>query len=92
MSATTSSVETGGVIIPAYPLASGAMSRALENAASIVAGHTDDAGEYYAMQMATSVPAVDVPANSVVVIPLDTPRADQVLDFTFLASCKSMFF
>ena len=92
MSATASSVETGGVTIPAYPLANGEMMRALEHAASIVAGHTDDDGEYYAMQMVTSVPAADVPANSVVVIPLDAPQGDQVLNFTFLASCKSMFF
>ena len=28
----------------------------------------------------------------VVLIPLDAPLADQVLDFTFLAGCKSMFF
>ena len=79
-------------MIPAYPLATGAMMHALENAAPIVAGHTDDEGEYYAMQMAASVPAADVPANSVVVIPLDKPREDQALIFTFLASCKSMLF
>ena len=92
MSATASSVETGGVAIPAYPLATGAMLRALEHAASIVAGHTDDEGEYYAMQMVSSVPAADVPANSVVVVPLDAPQADGLLNFTFLASCKLMFF
>ena len=68
------------------------MMHSLENAASIVAGHTDDEGEYYAIQMATSVPAADFPANSVVVIPLDKPRENQALNFTFLASCKSMFF
>ena len=79
-------------MIPAYPLATGAMMHALENAASIVAGHTDDEGEYFAMQMAASVPAADVPANSVVAIPLDKPGEDQALNFTFLASCKSMFF
>ena len=92
MSTTASSVEIGGVTIPAYPLASGAMLRALEHAASVVAGHTDDDGECFAMQMASSVPAADVPANSVVVIPLDAPQADVVMDFTFLASCKCMFF
>ena len=31
-------------------------------------------------------------ANVVVVIPMDTPQADGVLSFTFLASCKLMFF
>ena len=82
MSATASSVEIGGVMIPAYPL---------ENAVSIVAGHTDDEGEYFAMQMVSWVPAADVPAISVVVITLDTPQADGVVNYTFLALCKSMF-
>ena len=77
-------------MIPAYPLATGAMTRALENAASIVAGHTNDEGDYYTMKMATSVRAADVSANSVLVIPLDAPRAEQLLNFTFLAACKSM--
>ena len=92
MSATASSVDTSGVVIPAYTLAAGALLHALEHAASVVAGHTDDDGELYAMQMAFSVPAADVPANSVVVIPLDIPQANEVLNFTYLASCKSMFF
>ena len=55
-------------------------------------GHTDDDGEYYAMQMALSVPVAEVPANSIVVIPLDAPREDEVLNFTYLASSKSIFF
>lgn len=92
MSHTASSVQTGGVVIPAYQAATGALVRALENVASIVAGHTDDNGEQYAMQMAFSVPAADVPANAIVVIPLDAPKADEVFDFTFIASCKSMYF
>ena len=41
MSNTASSVQTGGVVIPAYQAATGALVRALENVASIVAGHTD---------------------------------------------------
>ena len=86
MSATASSVETGGVVVPAYMLATGALLHAFEHAASVVVGHSDDNGELYAMQMVVSVPAGDVPANSVVVIPLATPRVDEVLDFTFLAS------
>ena len=64
MSATASSVENDGVIIPAYPVATGALVRALENAASIVAGHTDDEGEYYAMQMAISVMVQDLVPHS----------------------------
>ena len=65
---------------------------ALEHAASIVGGYTDDDGEQYALLMVLSVPAANVPSNSIVVIPLDTPGADEVLDFTFLASSKSMYF
>ena len=92
MSSTASSVQTGGVVIPAYQSATGALVRALEHAASVVAGYSDDDGEQYAMLMVSSVPAAEVPANSVVVIPLDTPQANAVVNFTFLASSKSMFF
>ena len=92
MSASASSVETGGVVIPAYGLATGALLHAFEHAASVVAGHTDDNGEQYAMQMVVLVLAAEVPTNSVVVVPLDIPQADEALNFTFLASCKSMYF
>ena len=92
MSATASSLETGGVVLPTYHLVTGELQHALEHASSIVAGYTDDDGERYAMQMALSVPAADVPANSIVVIPLDAPQEGAVLDFTYLASSKSMFF
>ena len=90
MSITASSVQTGGVVIPAYQAATGALVRALENVASIVAGNTDDNDEQYAMQMAFSVPAADVPASAIVVIPQDAPKADEVFGFTFIASCKSI--
>ena len=63
MSNTAFSVQTGGVVIPAYQAATGALVRALENVASIVAGHTDDNGEQYAMQISFSVPVADVPAR-----------------------------
>ena len=92
MSTTASSSEIEGVVIPSYSLVTGALMHALEHAASIVATHTDDDGEAYAMQMVRSIPAADVPANSMVVIPLDTPQDGVALDFTFLASCKSLFF
>ena len=92
MSATASSVETSGVILPAYAQVTGPLMRALEHAASIVAGYSDDDGEQYAMQMVLSIPAAEVPSNSVVVIPLDAPQAEEALNFTFLARCKSMFF
>ena len=91
MSATASSTDTGGVVLPAYALVAGALQHALEHAASIVAGYTDDDGELYAMQMVFFVHSLEVPANSVIVIPLDTPREDAVLNFAFLASCKSLF-
>ena len=69
MSITASFVQIGGVVIPAYQAATGALVRALENVVSIVAGDTDDNGKQYAIQMAFSVPATDVSANVIVVIP-----------------------
>ena len=65
--------------------------RALEHAASIVAGYSDDKGEQFAMQMIFSVPVAEVPVNSVVVIPLNTPKTDEVLNFTFLAASKLLY-
>ena len=89
----TSSVGTAsGVIIPTYPLVSGDLLRALEHAASVAEGHTDDDGEQFAMQMVRSIVATEVPVNSIIVVPLSAPRADEVLDFTFLAASKLMFF
>ena len=66
--------------------------RAIEHAAAIQEGHTDDEGEQYAMEMVQSIAAAAVPVNAIIVIPLAVPRDDEVLDFTYLASSKSMFF
>lgn len=79
------------MVVPAYPAATGALVRALEHAASIVAGYSDDEGEQFAMQMIFSVPVAEVPANSVVVIPLNKPKTDEVLNFTFLAASKLLY-
>lgn len=57
MSTSASSVETSGVVASGYPAATGALVRALEHAASIVAGYSDDEGEQFAMGMIFSVPA-----------------------------------
>ena len=63
MSTSALSVETGGVVVPAYPAAGGALMRALEHAASIVVEYSDDEGEHFAMQMIFSVPVAEVPVN-----------------------------
>lgn len=60
------------------PLVTGALLHALAHSASIVAGDIDGDGEQYAMQIATSVPAATALANSVVVMSLNTPQADEV--------------
>ena len=89
----TSSVgATSGVVIPTYPLVIGALQRALEHAASVGEGHTDDDGEQFAMQMVRSIVATEVPSNAIIVVPLSPPHAEEVLDFTFLAASKLMFF
>ena len=66
---------TNGVLLPNYPLASGFLLRAIEHSGSVLPTSTDDAGEYYAMALAKVVQAEEVPANSIMVIPLTTPRA-----------------
>ena len=90
--ATSSTRAVSGVVLPTYPLVEGDLMRALENAAAVRAGQTDDEGEQYAMEMVKSITAAEVPVNSMIVIPLSAPRAEEVLDFTYLASSKSMYF
>ena len=47
MSTSASSVETGGVVLPAYLPVTGAMVRTLEQAAAIAAGDSEDEGEQF---------------------------------------------
>jgi hypothetical protein len=48
---------------------------------------TDDEGETYAL-FASVIPAEDV---SIMIVPLKPPAEEDVLDFTFLSSGKSLF-
>ena len=90
MESSLSSTATG-VLIPNYPLAAGDLLRAIEHSGSVVSSSTDDDGEYYAMAMAQVVPAEQLPADSIIVVPLTTPRVDEALDFTFMAAAECMF-
>jgi hypothetical protein len=83
---------TNGVFLPNFPLAAGDLLRAIENAGSVVATSTDDAGEYYAMAMAAVVPTAELLEGAIIVIPLTSPRADEALDFTFVAGADCMYF
>jgi hypothetical protein len=80
-----------GVFLPNFPLAAGDLLRAIEHSGSVTATSTDDAGEYYAMAMATVVPAESVQEGAIIVIPLTIPRPDEVLDFTFVAAADCMY-
>ena len=82
---------TNGVLLPNYPLASGFLLRAIEHSGSVLPTSTDDAGEYYAMALAKVVQAEEVPANSIMVIPLTPPRAGESLDFTYVAASDCMY-
>jgi hypothetical protein len=90
MESSSSSTATG-VLIPNYPLAAGDLLRAIEHSGSVVSSSTDDDGEYYAMAMAQVLPAEQLPADSIIVVPLITPRVDEALDFTFMAAAECMF-
>lgn len=82
---------TNGVLLPNYPLASGFLLRAIEHSGSVLPTSTDDAGEYYAMALAKVVQAEEVPANSIMVIPLTPPHAGESLDFTYVAASDCMY-
>ena len=55
--------SNSGVSIPSYELVSAIILQALEHASSIEPTFSDEAGEYYAMAMASSSTAVDVQMN-----------------------------
>jgi hypothetical protein len=57
----------------------------------VVSSSTDDDGEYYAMAMAQVLPAEQLPADTIIVVPLTTPRVDEALDFAFMAAAECMF-
>lgn len=83
--------SNSGVSIPSYELVSATILQALEHASSIEPTFSDEAGEYYAMAMASSSAAVDVQMNAVIILPLTEPPAGATLDFTFLAASKNIF-
>jgi hypothetical protein len=81
-----------GVSLPNFPLATGELLHAIENSGLVDSKSTDDAGEYYSMAMASIVLAAAVREGAIIVIPLTTPRADEALDFTFVAAADCMYF
>lgn len=83
--------ETTGVIIPGHEMAPGAILKAVEDAASVVTGSTDEGGEYLSMSLVQSMLAADIPDASIIILPLTPPADGQVMDFTYLAASKHMF-
>jgi hypothetical protein len=83
---------TNGVFLPNFPLATGDLLRAIEHSGSVEQASSDDAGEYYAMAMASVKPAEEVMESAIIVIPLTSPHAGEALDLTFVAASDCMFF
>jgi hypothetical protein len=75
--------ETTGVLIPSYEMVPGAILKAVEDASSIVAGATDEGGEYLSTSLVESMLAANVPDGSIVILPLTPP--------TFQLPSKHMF-
>jgi methylmalonyl-CoA mutase cobalamin-binding subunit len=65
--------ETTGVRLPSYDMAPGAMLRAVEDASSVIAGSTDERGEYLAMSLVEVMPAAGVSDGPVIILPLTSP-------------------
>jgi hypothetical protein len=81
-----------GVFLPNFPLATGDLLRAIEHSGSVVQASSDEAGEYYAMAMASVKPADEVVESAIIVIPLTSPRAGEILDLSFVAAADCMYF
>jgi hypothetical protein len=54
---------------------------------SVEQASSDDAGEYYAMAMASVKRSEEIMESATIVIPLKNSRAGEVLDLTFVADC-----
>jgi hypothetical protein len=67
-----------------------AILKAVEDAASVVQGSSDEGGEYFAMSLVESKLAAAVPDGSIIILPLTPPTDGQVIDFTYLAASKHM--
>ena len=80
-----------GVCVPVYELAPGQILRAVEHASSLASEYTDDAGEFYSMATAAVVVAAEVPAGTIIVLPLSDPEEDQSIAFTFLTSSSLVY-
>ena len=87
---TASTVVESGVILPVYESIAGNLLRQFEHASSVTSTSTDDEGETNAL-FASVIPAEDVPDGSIMIVPLTPPAEEDVLDFTFLSSGKSLF-
>jgi hypothetical protein len=83
--------ETTGVRLPSYDMAPGAMLRAVEDASSVIAGSTDERGEYLAMSLVEVIPAAGVPDGSVIILPLTSPSEGELSNFTYLAASAHMY-
>jgi hypothetical protein len=87
-SSSSSGMETTGVVIPRYEMVPGAILKAVEDAASVVQGSSDEGGEYFAMSLVESKLAAAVPDGAIITLPLTPPTDRQVIDFTYLAASK----
>jgi hypothetical protein len=61
---------TNGVYLANFPLATEDLLRAIEHSGSVEQASSDDAGDYYAMAMASVKPAEEVMESAIIVIPL----------------------
>jgi hypothetical protein len=65
--------ETTGILIPSYGIAPGAILKAAEEASSVVAGSTDEEGEYLSMSVVESMLVLNVPDGSIIILPMTPP-------------------
>jgi hypothetical protein len=86
----SSSLPTG-VRIPVYELAPASFLQAVEHASSVANVYSNDDGELFALGMAESMGADQVPDGALIVLPQSQPEKNQEIDFSFLASSSLVF-
>ena len=80
-----------GIVILTYQLAAAVLLDASENASLVQAAATNEDGEAYGVSSAAVVAAGNVPADSVIILPLSPPTQDIAADFTYIAASRTVF-
>ena len=81
----------GSIVRPTYSALSSNLLTGVLTASSAVSDVLSPAGEAFTMLMADRVAALEGVAGSTVLLPINPPAADQVINFSYMCTCPVAF-